>query len=432
MTKKRTSRARGRRWAMTALFILAIIPLMTAFAPSPAVARTIASSDTAARADIYTCPMHPSVRQEGPGKCPICGMTLTPVRRTGGDGQRNEAVFNVSPAKQQSIGVKYDTARVRPMNRLIRTVGNVEVDERKVEAINLRYAGWIEDLVADFKGKSVSKGDPLFRIYSPEVLSAEREYLLSKSFRNDTAWTVDGILGDEDFDASAREKLKLLDLTDDQIDRLAASGTAPRTVEVSSPVSGVVLDKMATAGMYVEPGMTLYTIADLSTVWVNAEIYQDDVPEVGVGQDALVTFSQFPGRDFHGRVTFIHPVLDPSTRSVKVRIELPNEKGFLKPAMFGDVVFSSGLGERLAVPVNAVMQTGTREIVYVDRGGGEIEARIVRSGVRAGGYCEILSGLHAGERVISSANFLIDAESRIQGVLDRLDGSGVAPPVHEH
>lgn len=405
-------------------------------ANSPAVPMMspLTQDDTTGRAELYTCPMHPSVRQNGPGKCPICGMTLTPVRRGGAGDTSDTALFHVSPSKQQAIGVKYETARVRVMDRKIRTVGNVETDERKISMVHLRYAGWIETLNADFVGKFVSKGTPLFDIYSPEALSAQREYLLSRSFSNDSAWTVDDLLGGEDFDAATRDKLKLLDFTDEQIRRLDSTGEASRTIEVLSPITGFVIGKEATAGMYVEPGMNLYTIADLSTVWLQAEVYQGDLPEVRVGEEAVARFSQFPGRDFHGRVTFIQPVLSRATRSVKVRIEIPNEHGELKPDMFGDVEFSSVLGKRLAVPVDAVMQTGTREIVYVNRGGGGIEARIVRTGVRAGGYAEILSGLGEGESVIASANFLIDAESRIQGVLDRLgrSGEGEQPPSHSH
>lgn len=390
--------------------------------PSPA------TQDPPARKEMYTCPMHPSVRNEGPGRCPICGMDLTPA---GGDGAPSEedgrAVFKVSTARQQAIGVRHDVAAVRDLKKLVRAYGDLAVDERRVASVNLRYSGWIDTVAADYEGRFVRAGELLLRVYSPEALAAQREHLLSAAYAADTAWTVDALLGTRGFGSATRDRLLFLGFTDGQIGELERRGEASRTVGVVSPVSGNILEKMTTAGRFVEPGMTLYTIADLSSVWLNAEIYQSDLPEVRVGQAAEVSFPQHPGRTFHGEVTFIHPRLERETRSVRARIEIANADGALKPGMFGSVTMRTGSRRLLSVPTSAVLNTGTREIVFVDAGGDAIEARIVRTGFRNDRYAEILEGLHEGERVISSANFLIDAESRIQGVLDRLPA-----PAHDH
>ncbi len=374
---------------------------------------------------IYTCPMHPSVRQEGPGRCPICGMDLTPA--DGGrapDSADNRAVFHVSPAKQQAIGVIVDSVLNREMKKSVRVFGNIAEDERRLAVVNLRYSGWIDTLAADYNGKFVRRGDLLFRIYSPEALAAQREHLLSGELASDTTWTVDGMVGPGGFGSATRDRLAFLGFSDGQIDALERAGEPSRSVDVLSPVSGHVVEKMATAGMFVEPGMSLYTIADLSTVWLNVELYQNEIPDVRVGQKVVARFGQIREREFSGTVTFIQPTLDRSTRSVTARIEIPNPDGDLKPGMFGDARIATGGKKRLSVPVNAVINTGTREIAFVALGGDRIEARIVRTGHRNDDFIEVLDGLHAGERVISSANFLIDAESRIQGVLDRLQGSG--------
>jgi multidrug efflux pump subunit AcrA (membrane-fusion protein) len=374
-----------------------------------------------ANVETYTCPMHPSVRNPGPGNCPICGMTLTPAGGGASDGtDGSKAVFRVSAAKQQAIGVRIGTASVRELTRSIRAVGSVAPDERKIAAVNLRFSGWIDSVFADYTGKFVTRGAPLFSIYSPEAVAAQKEHLLSRAYASDTAWTVDGLLGGSGLKTATRDRLAFLGLTDAQVDAIEESGTASRTVVITAPVSGHVVGKSATAGMFVEPGTTLYTIADLSTVWLNAEIYQSEIPDVSTGQEAVATFGQIPGREFRGRVTFIWPVLDNTTRSVRARIEVPNGGGALKPGMFGNVVITAGGRKRLSVPAGAVMNTGAREIVFVSAGDDLIEARIVTTGYRNDDWCEVLTGLHEGERVISSANFLIDAESRIQGVLDRL------------
>ncbi len=378
---------------------------------------------------IYTCPMHPSVRQQGPGRCPICGMDLTlagNARSSPSDDGRG--IFHVSPGKQQAIGVKYDTVAVRLLRKTVRAVGNVTIDERRVAIVNLRYSGWIDSVAADYNGKFVSRGDLLFRIYSPEAVAAQREHLLSRAYASDTSWTVDALLGgSDDLGSATRQRLSFLGFTDGQIGALEERGEVSNTVEILSPIAGNIIEKSTTAGMYVEPGTNLYTIADLSTVWLNAEIYQNELPDVRVDQEAVIRFGQIPGRNFTGKVKFLNPTLDRSTRSAKARIEVPNGDGALKPGMYGNVTLHTGGVKKLSVSVDAVMNTGTREIVFVAGGGDVIEARIVRTGFRNDDRCEILSGLAAGERVISSANFLIDAESRIQGVLDRLLEPGRAP-----
>ncbi len=388
----------------------------------------VSSQDRPAQTGIYTCPMHPSVRNEGPGRCPICGMDLTPAGGGGSsDSGGGRAVFHVSTGKQQAIGVRIDSVRSREMKKSVRAFGSIAEDERRLAVVNLRYSGWIDTLAADYDGKFVRKGELLFRIYSPEAVAAQREHLLSADLASDTNWTVDGLIGPGGFGSATRDRLVFLGFSGEQIDALERSGEPSRSVEVLSPVSGHVVAKAVTAGMFVEPGMSLYTIADLSTVWLNVELYQHEIPDVRVGQKAAARFGQIREKEFNGEVTFIFPTLNRATRSVTARIEIPNPDGELKPGMFGEARIASGGKHRLSVPVNAVLNTGTREIAFVALDGDLIEARIVRTGYRNDEFVEVLDGLHAGERIISSANFLIDAESRIQGVLDRLRA-----PAHQH
>lgn len=394
--------------------------------------KTTAATVTTQQHDIeyYTCTMHPSVREMKPGKCPLCGMELIPVYKNGaGETRRADFIFTVTPAKQQMIGVKFDQARKRKLHKIIYAVGRIDYDERKLAVVNMRVGGWIEKLYVDFTGKAVKKGQPLFQLYSPELVSAQREYLLTKQ-----SLQVEGdVQENDDLLKNSRERLRLWGITDEQIAQLEQRGEPQTSLTMYSPISGFVIEKTALQGMRVEPGMELYKIADLSTVWILSDVYEYELPLVSPGQSAVVTLPTGKSAALEGRVTYIYPTLNPETRTARIRIELPNEKFNLKPEMYANVELHIELGEKLSIPESAVLHSGTREIVFVDKNDGKFELRFVHLGTRAEGYYEIVDGLQEGERVVVSANFLIDAESKIQGVLQRLEGGSTQAPVqHQH
>jgi Cu(I)/Ag(I) efflux system membrane fusion protein len=389
-----------------------------------------ASADTAA-IEYYTCTMHPSVRETKPGRCPICNMDLVPVRSAvPADTVGVDLTFSVSPAKQQLIGVTFATVEHKDLHHVIRAYGRVSPDETRAADVNLRVGGWIEELHVDFTGRAVKKGEPLFTLYSPELLAAQSEYLVAlRAARGEGSMQEGASLVE-----SARERLRLWQVTDEQIRALETTGEASANVTIVSPTTGVVVEKIAVKGMRVEPGMTLYKIVDLTRVWINADVYEFDLPLVHVGQEADVTVPTVPPQQRRGRIEYVDPYLDAQTRTARARIELANTDGRLKPEMFVDVGIHVELGERLVVPVSAVLRTGERQIVFVDQGGGIFEVRLVTLGASSEEVVEVVQGLHEGERVVSSANFLIDAESNVQGVLRRMEGSSApeTPATHRH
>jgi Cu(I)/Ag(I) efflux system membrane fusion protein len=387
------------------------------------------AAESAAATAYYTCTMHPSVRETQPGRCPICNMDLVRVTTpASADTADVDLTFSISTAKQQMIGVTFATVERRELHRVVRVYGRVTPDETRVSDVNLRVGGWIEELHVDFTGQSVRKGEPLFTLYSPELLAAQTEYLVALRASRSGGPQGDGAA----LLASARERLRLWLVTDEQIRALEASGEASATVTIVSPATGVVVEKTALMGMRAEPGMTLYKIVDLSQVWVNADVYESDLPLIHVGQQADVTVPTTPPRKLGGRIVYVDPYLDAQTRTARARVVLANADGRLKPEMYVQVGVHVDLGERLVVPSNAVLRTGERQIVFVDRGAGVFEVRLVTLGVASDERVEVVRGLHEGERVVSSANFLIDAESNVQGVLQRMEGVTEAPPPTQH
>jgi multidrug efflux pump subunit AcrA (membrane-fusion protein) len=344
------------RLAMTAV----VAVLLAACARSPQ--EQPASADSTAAAAFYTCTMHPSVRQSEPGRCPLCGMDLIRVEPTArGDTAGVDLTFAVSTAKQQLVGVTFARVERRPVTRSIRAYGKIDYDETRLVAVNLRVSGWIEKLHVDFTGQAVRKGDPLLAIYSPDLVSAQSEYLLARK----AALRQLGQAADSELVRTARERLVLWQFTDEQIRELEARGEPQTRVTLVSPASGYVVEKTAVEGMRVEPGTTLYRIADLSTVWVQAEVYEFELPLVRVGQKAVIVVPAQGDRTLFGEVTVIDPVLNPQTRTARVRIELPNREGALKPDMYAVVTMKVDLGERLVVPGNAVLSTVVRILVLV-------------------------------------------------------------------
>ena len=324
--------------------------------------------------------------------------------------------------KQQMIGVKTVEASLHQLQKVIRTVGRVEYDERKLATINAKFEGWIEKLHIDYTGRYVKKGEPLAEIYSPELVATQQEFInaVTWSRRNSNAGG-DAMKNMLSRDAqslvdAARQRLALWDISEEQIKKIEETGKPIKTLTLYSPVSGYVVQKMAIRGMRVMPGEKLFDIADLNTVWIVADIYENELPLVKEGQSAKISLSYFPGREMNAVIDYVYPSLSPETRTAKVRFTLPNPGLQLKPQMFTNVEVTIPLGKKLAVPAEAVLDTGVRQIVYVDKGDGYFEPREIKTGLRAEGMQEVLAGLRAGEKIASSAIFLIDSEAQIKGV----------------
>ena len=328
----------------------------------------------------------------------------------------------ITEDQQQMIGLKTAKAAVQPLEKAIRTVGRIEYDERKLATANTKVEGWIEKLYVDYTGRYVKKGEPLAEIYSPELLATQQEFI------NTLRWASKGKEVKEERTAmmltkdaesileAARKRLKLWDISDEQIAKIEATGQPVRTLTIYSPVSGFVIQKTALQGMRVMPGEKLFDVADLSTLWIVSDIYEYELPLIKVGQTARISLSYFPGKEFSSRVDYVYPALAGETRTAKVRFSVPNPGGALKPQMFTNVEIKIGLGSKLAVPTDAVIETGVRQIVYVDKGEGNFEPREVMTGLKSEDMVEIVRGLKAGEKVAAAANFLIDSEAQLKGV----------------
>ncbi|MDP1990753.1 MAG: efflux RND transporter periplasmic adaptor subunit [Syntrophales bacterium] len=324
--------------------------------------------------------------------------------------------------KQQLIGVRTVKAAIQPLHRVIRTVGRIEYDERKLATANTKIEGWIEKLHVDYAGRYVQKGEPLAEIFSPELVATQQEFLnilrwagQSKSVKDErTAMLL--VKDAQTLLEAAKERLRLWDISDDQIKKIETTGKPIRTLTIYSPTSGYVVQKMAVQGMRVMPGEKLFDVVDLSSVWVISDIYEYDLPLIKVGQTARIGLSYFPGKEFSSRVDYIYPAMAGETRTAKVRFTIPNPDGALKPQMFTNVEIKINLGNRLAVPSEAVIDTGVRQIVYVDKGDGFFEPREVTTGIKFDELVEVTGGIKAGEKVASSANFLIDSEAQLKGV----------------
>jgi multidrug efflux pump subunit AcrA (membrane-fusion protein) len=334
--------------------------------------------------------------------------------------------LQLSPQRLQSIGVTSGEVKERELSNDIRAVGNVAVDERLEAYVQTRFSGWVQKVYANSTYQYVKKGQPLLTIYSPELVTTENEYLLA--IKNQDLLhgsTVPGVAsGANSLLTAARERLKQWEIPTREIQRLESTGQVRQNLEVDSPVSGYITEYNALPNLYVKPATRLYTIADLSTVWVFAEVFQSDLEQIRVGQGATVTSDAYPGRTFYGRVDFVYPEVNMNTRTVKVRLVFRNPGLKLTPGMFVNVSLKVPLGRRLAVPVSGVFHTGTRNIVFVDHGGGYLAPRDVTLGPRAGDYYSVLKGLKPGEKIVTSANFLLDSESQLQAAL----GSFVPPP----
>ncbi len=373
----------------------------------------------------YRNPMNPAVTSPAPAKDEM-GMDYIPVYAdeagAGGGDVPGLAPVTIPAEGIALAGVRTTEAVMEPIRAEIRTVGQVLPDETRVRRVQTKVGGWVEKLFVNFTGQQVRQGEPILSIYSPELLAGQEEFLRAKETSNRMAASSDPETrgdGERIFQA-ARRRLELFDVPASFLAGIEKSGKPERTVTLVAPVSGYVTAKDVLDGQKIEAGMALFTVADLSRVWVEADVYEYEARNLKPGIEATLALPYDPGKDFPAKVAYVYPVMNPETRTLKVRFEVPNQSLYLKPGMFADVTFSLDAGEGITVPDSAVMDTGARQVVFVERGGGRFEPRLVKAGVRRGGKAQIVSGLSAGERVVTGANFLLDSESRLQAVIQKM------------
>jgi RND family efflux transporter MFP subunit len=369
----------------------------------------------------YEDPMHPWYRSDKPGIAPDCGMKLVPVYSPEATPAQapSPGTVQISPDKQQLMGVTTAKAEYRALDKTIRAVGNVALDETRLANVHVKVDGWIQRVFVDATWQMVQKGDPLFTIYSPDLFATQQEYLLALKARNELGASTyrEVAAGGESLLEAARQRLLLWDITAEQIHQLEHTRQPLREITYYSPTSGYVIERRVFASQYVTPDTELYKLADLSTVWVQADFYEFEGPQVAVGQEALVIAESLPGQTLRGRVAYIYPDVKPDTRTLTARLEFPNPGLKLKPGMFVNVELHRSLGRALTVPLDAVLDSGERQLVFVDRGNGRFEPRPVKRGESTPEFATILHGLKAGERVVTRANFLIDSESNLRAAI---------------
>lgn len=332
---------------------------------------------------------------------------------------KSENLIMIDPARLQSIGITYEPAKIQEVEKTIRTVGHIESDERRVAHIHVKFDGWIEKLLVNYTGEEVKKNEGLFTVYSPELVATQQEYLLAmeankilgKNLNSKAASGAHGAV------QAANQRLLLWGVSEDEIQRLVKTGKISKTITIHSPIQGTVINKTAYAGMRIEPGNELYTISDLSMLWIMGDIYEYELPYIHVSQMADVTLSSMPNETFKAKLDFIYPTVDPKTRTAKVRFEIDNKKTRLKPGMYANIELKIPLGKRLVVPKDAILLTGERAVIFIYHGDGKIEWRDVKIGIRAGKLVEVSDGIKEGDVIITSANFLIDSESQLKAAM---------------
>jgi membrane fusion protein, copper/silver efflux system len=424
------------------VFRLAIAVVM--FAITPACSKRDGAGGSDGNVDYWTCTMHPSVREKGPGKCPICSMDLvpvmkesaTPARSTKKPPQHDHAAmlagkptdssvtsspsheFVVPVDRQQQIGVSFATVERKPLSHSIRAVGRVVPETQRIWRVVSRTNAYVQELGVNAPGELVKKNQVLMKLYSPELLTTQRELIDLLRSRDGTAKNTHSARGDfQRLIESAERRLKLWNVTDEQIAKIEQTRQAEESLPILSKVDGVVQNLPVTQGASVAMGSSLVEVADLSVVWVWGEFYQDELPMLQIGQEVTVTSSSYPGEKFRGQITLIDPFIDNAKRTGRVRLDIQNPDLKLKPDMYVDLVLDMDMGRSLVVPVSAIIPTGKRNIAFVDKGEGKLEPRVLELGGKFGDVYAVKSGLRKGERVVASANFLIDAESKIQGAL---------------
>ena len=425
-----------------------------------------------AQTKLYQCPMHPTYTSDKPGDCPICGMKLVPVKaedqpaaqappapkkktmyrstmmpnevsdKPGKDSMGMDMVpfeveesgavtevggrirVKISAERQQLIGIKTAPAVSQAIHKLIRAVGRVDYAEPSLSLVNLKFDGWVEKLYVNATGRAVRKGEPLFDLYSPELVAAEQEYLIALKAGATLGETLSVL-------KAAREKLRLWDVTDKQVEELGRTGEFKRTITVYAPGSGIVIEKNVVQGQKIMSGESLFKIADLSRVWILGEVYEYELPFIKTGQTVQISLAYYPGESFVGKITYVYPYLQPETRTNQVRVEVANPGLKFKPEMFANLEIQVDYGTKLTVPAAAVLDAGETKIVFVAQGDGYFEPREVKLGVRGEDVYEVLGGVSEGENVVTSANFLIDSESSLKAALSRMTKAAPGEPKHD-
>ena len=437
---------------------------------------TPVSEKPATDAVLYQCPMHPEVIESSPDDCPICGMPLVQIQETpaaeeglpstdreilywyapmdptytrdepgvspmgmklvpkysdAAEGSE-EGVIRIDPVQVQNIGVVSTEVRVEDIARTSRTVGILDFNADRITWINIKFEGWIEKVHVNYVGEEVKQGQPLFEIYSPELVTTQEEYLRALEYRDSLVKSgrPETLRQAQNLVQSSHDRLAYWDITDEQIDNLVQRKQVQRRLTVMSPADGVVAEILSEAleGMFVKPGMNLYKIADLSTIWVHADVYESDMPWIRAGQPAVVTFRNDPERESRGKVLFLYPEVSRDTRTLKICVEIPNPDRRLRPGMYSDVVVQGPpVRDAIVAPQSAVLRSGERDIIFIDLGNGRFEPREVEVGIQGDGdRVQILHGVEAGEVVVTQAQFMLDSESRIQEAIAKFRQRGSA------
>lgn len=398
------------------------------------------SLDTGSEAaELYTCGMHPQVALEGPGQCPICGMNLVPIRTSSPQAEVEPFGVRVSKSFLQNFAVRTTVVERADLPARIRTIGYLDQDEAKLVSVSTKFGGWIERPRVSTVGERVSKGDTLFEIYSPGLVTAQEEFLASIEYLGRLKAAdahPDAVRRAESLVHAATGRLRSWDLTDRQIDDVRSAGSVSRTAEAYAPASGYVVEKMADSleGVKTVPGMTILKIADHSTLWAKVEFYEHYLRDLRAGMRAEISIDAFPGSKWHGRLLFFEPAMNPQTQTLAGYVEVGNSDGRLRPKMYATIEFQlPGAKDALVVPAQSVLRSGNdRSVVIVDAGDGVFAPREVYLGMESDEMVQVVHGLDEGERVVTSSQFLLDSESNLQAAVDRLAGSSESETHHAH
>ncbi len=413
------------------------------------ISNIFSSSKTESKAEVYLCPMHPTYTSDKPGDCPICGMRL--VKREKEDKKvvhrmvkdmkmpmddmkmeegseksqgSEEFKLEIDPVKEQYLGIKTTKAKLENVQKEIKALGTVTVDETKLAHIHTKFSGYIQKVFANYEGKLVQKGQPLFTVYSPELVSTQEEYLLALEAKEKLQGSKFPEIAKSQSEllSAARRRLELWDVSDEQINKLEKSKQVTKELTIYSPTNGFITKREAFEGTEIAPENTLYDIADLSRVWVIVEVYEKDLPFISVGQSAIINFEYENIKPFTGKITYVYPEIDPMTRTAKVRLEVNNSGFKLKPNMYVNAILTANIGRNIVIPKRAAIDSGKRQIVFVKEKEGKFIPKEVKLGPEVNDERVIYSGINDGEEVVTDGNFLLDSESNLETALEQMKG----------